>query len=333
MMSVRTTLRQQSVRAVLCALALLGGLIPVAAAQAYPSKPIRFILGFSPGGPTDIVARLVTQKLTESMGVAAVVDSRPGADSIIGTGIAARSAPDGYTLVMISPSATIHPSVYSNLPYSITRDFFPLTVLAESSYVIVVNPVVPAQSLKDLISLAQAKPGQINYGGAGIGDSLHLAGELLQSMAGFRMQIITYNGGGPAIAALMGGHVESMISPIAIALAHVRTGKLRALAVTGPTRSKTMPDVPTVAEAGVPGYVVTGWYGMLTPAGTPRPITDRLNMEIVKALRSPDTQEKLAAIGMDPVGNSPEAMAGFLNAEITKWAVTAKNAKIPLKSL
>jgi len=317
----------------LCALTLQYGLLSPAAAQAFPSKPIRFILGFSPGGPTDLVARLVTQKLTENLGVSAIVDHRPGANSIIGTGLAARSAPDGYTLVMISPSATIHPSVYSNLPYNIVDDFTPVTVLAESSYVIVANPSLPVQSLKDLIELGRSKPGELNYGGAGIGDSLHLAGELLQSMAGFKMQIVTYHGGGPAMTALLGGHVQLMISPIAIALPHLRGGKLRALAVTASKRTAVLPDVPTVAEAGVPGYAVTGWYGLLVPAATPRPIVERLNAEIVKALRHPDTRDRLHAAGMEPVGNSPAEAAAFLKADVAKWAVTAKNAKIPQKAL
>lgn len=325
-------LSERCVQMLLCVCAALGGLIQHAVAQTYPAKPIRFVLGFSPGGPTDIVARLVGQKLTESLAVPVIVDTRPGGDSTIATGIVARAAPDGYTLLMISPSATIHPSVYAKLPYSITKDFAPVTVLAASSYIVVVNPVVPARSMKALIAIAKARPGQLNYGGAGIGDGLHMAGELLQSMAGFKMQLITYHGGGPAMTALIGGHVDLMISPIGIALPHIKSGKVRALAVSGPKRSPSLPDLPTIAEAAVPGYAVTGWYGLLAPGGTPGTIIERLNTEISKALKLPDTQQKLAGMSMEPVGNSPSEMANHLETEIAKWAKIAKQANIPLKS-
>ncbi len=318
--------------AIASALALQGALLAPAEAQTYPSRPIRFVLGFAPGGPTDLLARLVTQKLSENLGVSVFVDSRPGADSIIGTQIAARSAPDGYTVVMISPSATIHPTLYAKLPYNIVDDFAPITVLAESSYMLVVGASQPGKTLKDFINLAVAQQGKLNYGGAGIGDSLHLAGELMQSMGKFKMQIITYGGGGPAMTALLGGHVDAMISPIAIALPQVRAGKLRALAMTASHRSSILPDVPTVAEAGIPGYAVSGWYALLAPAATPTALVERLNAEVVKALKSPDVREKLLAGGMETVGGSTAETAAFLKSEIAQWAITAKNAKIPMKS-
>jgi len=310
----------------------LAGPIGAQAQSVYPSKPIRFVLGFAPGGPTDLLARVVTQKLSESLGVPAVVDSRPGADSIIGTQFAARSAPDGHTVVMISPSAAIHPSVYAKLPYSIVDDFTPVTVMVESSYVLIVNPSVPAKNFKEFIDFAKSRQGKLNYGGAGIGDSLHMAGELLQTVAGFKMQIVTFGGGGPAITALLGGHVEAMISPIAISATHIRAGKLRALAMTAPHRSPVLPDVPTAAESGLPGYAVTGWYALLAPAGTPAPVVEKLSAEIVKVLKQSDTRDKLLAGGMEPLGTTPAEAAAYLKAEVTRWAATAKAANIPPKS-
>lgn len=311
---------------------MLGASIQSATAQAYPAKPIRFIVGFSPGGPNDTLARIVGQKLNESMGVPVTVDNRPGADSIIGTEMAARAAPDGYTIVMVSASATIHPNVYSNLPYSITRDFAPITVLAASNYVLVVNSTLPVRTIRELIALAKARPGQLNFAGSGVGDAIHLAGELFKTMTGVDMHLITYKGGAPAMAELVGGHVELMFSPMGIASPHIKSGRLRALAVTGPRRWHTMPEVPTVAEAGVPGYEVTGWYGVLAPAATPRAIVERLNAEVARIVKSPELEPKFAAMGMEAVGNSPEQMASHIGTELVKWAKVAKAARLTPRS-
>jgi tripartite-type tricarboxylate transporter receptor subunit TctC len=323
------------------ALALLGSATPLAytqtpstsSAQAYPAKPIRFVVGFAAGGPNDTLARLVGARLTETLAVPVTVDNRPGADSIIGTEIVARAPADGYTIAMVSSGATIHPNVYTSLPYSITKDFAPITVLAASTFMVVVNARVPARTIKELIALAKARPGQLNFAGSGVGDTIHLAGELFKSMAGVDMRLIAYKGGAPAMTDVAAGHVELMFSPMGLAAPHVQSGRLRALGVTGTTRWPTQPQVPTVDEAGVPGYAVNGWYGVLAPGGTPRANVERLNGEIVKFLKLSDTRMRLLAMGMDPVGNTPDEMATHLNAELVKWARVAKLAKLTPRSV
>lgn len=301
-------------------------------AAPYPSKAIRFVVGFAAGGPNDTLARLVGARLTETLGVPVTVDNRPGADSIVGTEIVARAATDGYTIGMISSGATIHPNVYSNLPYSIAKEFAPVTVLAASTFVVVVNSRVPARSIKELIALAKTRPGQLNFAGSGVGDTIHLAGELFKSMAGIDMHLIAYKGGAPAITEVVGGQVEMMFSPMGLAAPHVQSGRLRALGVTSATRWPTLPDVPTVDEAGVPGYAVTGWYGVLAPGGTPRANVERLNAEIAKFLKMPETRTRLLGMGMDPIGNTPDQMAAHISTELTKWARVAKLAKLSQRS-
>jgi tripartite-type tricarboxylate transporter receptor subunit TctC len=297
-------------------------------AQSYPSKPIRFIVGFAPGGPNDIIARIVSQKLSETVGVPVPVDNRPGADSMIGTQLAARAAPDGYTISMISASAAIHPSVYNNIPYDVVKDFSHVTVLASGAFVVVVNPALPVKSIKDLIAIAKSKPGQLNFASSGAGGTLHLSGELFKSLAHVNMNHIPYKGGAPAITDVVTGQVELMFSPIAIAMPHVKAGKLRPLAVTAAKRWPTLPDLPTVAESGVAGYESTGWYGVVAPARTPREIVTRLNQEIVKLLGRADVRQQLASFDLEPVGSSPEQMTSHLNAELVKWAKVVKDAKL-----
>lgn len=297
-------------------------------AQTYPAKPIRLLVGFTPGGPVDTIARLVAQGLSDGMGVAVNVENRPGADTIIATELVAKAVPDGYTLLTMSPSATIHPSLYARLPYTVATDFVPITLVATTSYVVVVHPSVTVGSVKDFVAMAISSPGQLNYGGAGIGDAMHLAVELFKTMGGIDIQLIDYKGGAPAMTALVGGHVQFMISPMGIAMPHIKSGRVKALATTGARRSPTLPDLPTVSESGVPGYEASGWYGVLAPVGTPRPIVDRLNAEIVKALKQPEVQQKLAALGMEAVGNSPDQMAQFMASERVKWAKAVKSANI-----
>jgi tripartite-type tricarboxylate transporter receptor subunit TctC len=308
---------------------LLTVLAPPVFAQTYPTKPIRFIVGFAPGGPNDIVARIVSQKLTESFGLPVTVDNRPGADSMIGTQMAARAAPDGYTISMISASATIHPSVSASVPYDVAKDFSHVTLLASTAFIVVVNPTLPVKSIKDLIALAKKRPGQLNFASSGTGGSLHLAGELFKSLAHVDMNHIPYKGGAPAANDVIGGQVELMFSPIPVAMPHVKSGRLRALAVTGSKRWPTSPDLPTVAESGVPGYDVTGWYGIVAPARTPGAIVMRLNQEIVKMLALSDVRQQFASFDLEPIGSSPEQMASHVNAELVKWANVVRDAKIP----
>jgi tripartite-type tricarboxylate transporter receptor subunit TctC len=297
-------------------------------AQTYPNKPIRFIVGFAPGGPNDIIARIVSQKLSETVGVPVPVDNRPGADSMIGTQLAARAAPDGYTIAMISASAAIHPSVYTNIPYDIVKDFSHIAVLASGAFVVVVNPTLPAKSIKELIALAKARPGQLNFASSGAGGTLHLSGELFKSLAHVNMNHIPYKGGAPAITDVVTGQVELMFSPIAIAMPHVRAGKLRPLAVTAAKRWPALPELPTVAESGLSGYEATGWYGVVAPARTPEPVVTRLNQEIVKLLRTPDVRQQLSSFDLEPVGSSPEQMTSHLKAELVKWAKVVRDAKL-----
>ena len=302
-------------------------------AQNYPNKTIRFIVGFTTGGPNDIIARIVGQKLSDSMGVPVTVDNRPGADSIIGTQLTARAAPDGHTISMISASATIHPSVYSNIPYDIAKDFSPITVVASGSFILVVNPSLPVKSVRELIELAKARPGQLNFSSSGLGGSVHLMSELFKSLAQISMNHIPYKGGAPAVTDVVSGQVDLIVGPMAVVMPHIRSGKLRALAVTGGKRWPALPDLPTMAEAGVPRYEATGWYGIVAPARMPRAVVTRLNQEIVKGLGSADVRQQLASFDLEPIGNSPEEMAAHINAELVKWANVARDAKIVRGSL
>lgn len=298
-----------------------------APAQAFPSKAIRFIVGFAPGGPNDILARVVGQKASDGFGQQVIVDNRPGADSMIGTQMAARSAPDGYTISMVSASFTIHPSVYSNIPYDVVKDFTPITVLASGAYIAVVNPALPVKTLKEFIAYAKASPGKYHYATSGAGGSLHLATEMFKSMAGVDIEHIAYKGGAPAANDVVAGQVEFMIGAMSVATPFTRTGKLRPLAVTTAKRWPALPDVPTIAET-VPGYEATGWYGAVGPAGIARPVLTRLNQEFVKALANPDVRKQLANFDLEPVGNSPEEMAAHFKSELVKWANAAQSAKL-----
>ncbi len=319
-------LRRTQSKTFLCI--MLAALAQPVLAQNYPNKAIRFIVGFAPGGPNDIVARIVGQKLTESLGVPVTVDNRPGADSMIGTQMAARSAPDGYTITMISASATIHPSVYNNVPYDLIKDFSPITVVATSAFVVIVNPTVPVNSIKALIALAKARPSQLNFASSGMGGSLHLAGELFKSLAHVNMNHVPYKGGAPALNDVIGGQVELMFSPIPIAMPHIKSGRVRALAVTSAKRWPTLPDLPAVAEAGLPGYEATGWYGVVAPANTPGAIVTALNEAIVKVLARPDVEQQFTKLDLEPVGNSPQQMTKHLQTELTKWAKVVRDAKL-----
>jgi tripartite-type tricarboxylate transporter receptor subunit TctC len=314
----------------LCILICSLGLSCAALAQTFPARPIRLVVGYAPGGPNDILARLLAQKLAERLGQNVIVDNRPGADSIIATEMVARSAPDGHTLLMTTGSHTMHPSVYNKLPYDIVRDFAPIMIVAATGYIVVVHPSVPVASMKELIALAKAKPGQLTYASAGAGGPNHLGVELFKSMAGIDMVHVPYKGGAPAITDLVGGQVQLMFSAMAPALPQVKAGKLRALAVSSARRSAAVPELPTVAEAALPGFEVTGWYGLMAPAATPRRTVDRLHSELVAILKLPDVAERLLAIGVEPVGDTPEQMLAYMKTEIAKWSKVTKASGISL---
>jgi len=297
-------------------------------APPYPAKPVRIIAPSSPGSGVDIVSRLVGQKLGANLGQQVVVENRAGAGGNLGAEIAAKAAPDGYTLFMATPSHAINPALYRKLNYDSIRDFAPISLVMTGQYVLVAHPSLPAKSVKELIALARARPGQLNYASAGNGNATHLAGELLKSLARVDIVHVAYKGSGPALVDLISGQVHFMFPNLVNSLPHIAVGRLRALAVTGAKRATAAPQIPTLVEAGVPGYTVMSWYGMLAPAGTPQAVVARLNGELVKVLRSPDVKERLAGQGADPAGGSPEEFSAFLKEEIAKWGKVVRGAGI-----
>ena len=299
-------------------------------AQTYPAKAVRMLVPFPPGGGTDYTARLIGQKLSDMWGQPVVIENRPGASTTIASEIVARAAPDGYTLIMGSTNHTINPSLYVKLPYDTIRDFAPITVAVTASYVLSVHPSLPARSVKELIALARAHKGEINYSSSGSSGPQHIAGELFKLMANVDMTHVPYKGGGPAVVALLGGHVQVMFATPVSALPHVKTGKLRALGVTSLKRSDAIPQVPTISEAALPGYEAVTWWGLLGPARLPREIVNKIHGDVVKALQANDTQEKLAREGVNPAGTTPEQFATMIQQDIGKMAkiVKAANMKI-----
>jgi tripartite-type tricarboxylate transporter receptor subunit TctC len=313
-------------RAAVAAL-LLWALAGAASAQ-YPSRPVRFIVPSAAGGGTDIIARAISLKLSESLGAQFVVENRPGAGQMIGIELAAKAPADGYTILMAASTLAINPIMYKAVPYDPIRDFAPITQAATLPNVVVVHPSLPVKSVAELIAYAKAHPGQLNFASAGIGTSPQMSIELLKSMAGIDMVHIPYKGTAPGVVDVLAGQVLVMAPNVLTALPHIKSGKLRALAVTSPRRSAALPDVPTVAEAGLPGYDSTQWYGVLAPAGTQREIVARLHGAIVRALRDPEVGKRLAADGAEPVGSSPEEFAAFIKSETEKWAKVAQAAGI-----
>jgi tripartite-type tricarboxylate transporter receptor subunit TctC len=294
-------------------------------AADYPAKTIRLIVPFTPGGSTDILARLIGQKLTEAWGRQVVIDNRPGAGGNIGVDLAAKSPADGYTLVMGHIGTFgVNPTLYPKLPYDPIRDFQPITLVALVPNMLSVNPSLPAKSVKELVALARAKPGTINFGSGGNGSAAHLAGEYFKLLTQTDIVHIPYRGTAPAVTDLIAGQISMMITGVPPTLQFVKAGRLRALAVATGKRLPLLPDLPTIAEAGVPGYEATQWYGVLAPAGTPRPVINKLNSEIVKAIHGADVREKLAADAAEPVGNTPEEFGAFIKKEIARWAPVVK---------
>jgi tripartite-type tricarboxylate transporter receptor subunit TctC len=303
-----------------------------AAAQGYPSKPIRLIVPFAAGGGNDNVARLVGKRLADSLGQPVLVDNRPGAGGMVGAELAAKSAPDGYTLFLGGVgSHAINPNLHEKLPYDPIKDFAPVELLAQAPLVLVVHPSVPANSVAELTAYARAHPGKLNFASNGNGSSSQLAAVMFDSMAGVDMVHVPYKGLSPALTDLLSGQVQLMFSSVVAILPHIKAGKLRALAVTGAKRLASLPELPTIAESGLPGYEASSWYGILAPAGTPRNIVARLNAELTKALEQPEVRASLLAEGAEPVGGSPEAFAAHIRAEKERLGKLIRDAKIRLE--
>ena len=312
-----------------CTLVLVAPLIvsSVSAQEKYPNRPVKIVLGFPPGQATDTVARAIAQKLGETTGQTFIVENRPGAAGIIGTDLVAKSTADGYTLVMGSSGVmAVNPGLYSKLPYDPVKDFAPITVAVTVPLFLVANPDFPPNTVKELVAYAKANPGKVNYASGGSGVTNHLAMELFKSVAGVDMVHVPYKGGPPALTDLIAGQVNVMFETGPGALPHVKSGKLKAIAVGGSKRSAAMPNLPTVAESGYPGFEAVAWIGISAPTGTPKEIITKLNSEIVKIVHLPDIKERFLGLGAESVGNTPEEFAVYLKAEIAKWGKVVKDS-------
>ena len=310
---------------VLAAVIAIGAVAPVAVQGTYPTKPVRLVVPFPAGGTTDILARAVAQKLSETWGQQVIVDNRPGAGGNIGSELVAKSPPDGYTLLMGTVGThAINPSLYAKMPYDHVKDFVPVILVAGVPNVLVVNPSLPVNSVQELIAYAKANPNKLNFASSGNGTSIHLSGELFKTMTGVQMTHVPYKGSAPALTDLIGGQVQLMFDNLPSSLQFIKAGKLRALAVTSLARSSTLPELPTLAESGLPGFEASSWFGVLAPAGTPNDIVKKLNGEIAAWLASPDAKEKLAAQGAIAAGGTPDAFVTHIAAESAKWAKVVK---------
>ncbi len=307
------------------------GLSGSAVAQNYPTKPIRMIVPFAPGGGTDLVARAVAQRISGPLGVTVIVDNRPGASANIGNELVAKAVPDGYTILMTSSSVTINPSLFKNLGYDPVRDFSPISNATFVPYVLVVHPSLGVSTLKDLVQLARAKKGGLTYGSAGAGNATHLGMALLEHVAKIEMVHVPYKGTGQAISELLGAHIQLIWATIPPAIPHIKSGRLKALAVGSPKRARALPDVATTEELGFKGVEAASWFGMLAPAKTPRPIIVRLNKETITALSTPDFAEQLSGEGAEPAGNTPEEFGVFIKAQVQKWKEVVKIAGVEAK--
>ena len=293
----------------------------------YPAKPVRLIIPFAPGGGVDIAGRFIGAKLGDDLGQAFIADNRSGAGGTLGTDIVAKAPADGYTLLMVNSSLAYSPSLYANLPYDTLKDFATVSLVGVTPSVLVVNPAVPAKNVKELLALMKTKPGQLNYGGV-VGGTLHLAVALFEDMAGVKATLIPYKGGGPALIDTVGGQVHMMIAPMISAIGHVKANRLRALGASGARRSPMLPELPTIAEAGVPGYDYTTWYGLVAPAATPKPIIAKLNLSVVKVLGSADLRNRFAQQGVEVESGTPEHFSIMLKQDLMRWGKIIKAAKI-----
>ena len=314
--------------------AIVGGLAIVftagaALAQGFPNKQIRLVAPSAPGDAPDVIARLVAEKLSATLGQQVVVDNKPGAGGVVGSEIVAKAPADGYTLIMGNAgSHGINAAVYTKLPYDIQRDFAPVSQIAVAPNIFIVNPSVPAKTIQEFIAYAKTKPGQLNYASGGNGSSSHMSMELLKTMAGIDVAHVPYKGSTPALTDLIGGQASIMSVNLPPAVPHVKSGRLRALAVTTKTRSPLLPDVPTVAESGLPDFETVAWFGVLAPAATPKDVVARLSAEIAKIAKSPEMRERLSALGAEPVGSTPEESAAIIARDIAKWTTLAKSVGI-----
>ena len=302
-----------------------------AAQQAYPNKPIRFIVPFPPGGSTDPLARLVGQKLSDKWGQAVIVDNRPGGNTIIGTEALAKSPPDGYTILLVTRDLVLLPHLVSYLPYDPIKDFTAVATLARAQFILVLHPSVPADNLQEFIALAKSKPGELNYASSGLGNATHLAAELFQSMTGVKLQHIPYKGGGAALTDLLSGRVQLWFPNTVGISAHINSGKLKGLAVTGDKRFASMPQVPTFDEAGLPGFEMAGWFGILAPAGIAKEIVDKISKEVALVLAMPDVLERLESQGSQPFTSTPEQFSALLKSELAKYGKIIKSANIKIE--
>jgi tripartite-type tricarboxylate transporter receptor subunit TctC len=297
-------------------------------AQSYPSKPIRIVVPYPPGGFNDTLGRTLAAKFSEAWGQPAVVENKPGANTVIGVDYVAKSAPDGYTLLVVAFPFAVTPSLLKNMPYDTVKDFAPVILAAQSPNLLVVHPSLPVKTVGELIAAAKAKPGTLSYASTGNGSSNHISMELFKSLAGVQILHIPYKGSGPAVSDLLGGQVQLMFDNTPNVLPHVKAGKLRALGSSGPTRSPMTPDVPTVAEAGVAGYDVMVWFGLVAPAGTPREVVDKLNAEVRKILAMPDVRERFLAQGVEPLGSTPEQFGEHIREQMAKWGKVVRDAGV-----
>jgi tripartite-type tricarboxylate transporter receptor subunit TctC len=327
----RGAYEEQTVTVSAIALALALGLATPALAQNYPTKPIRIISPFAPGGGNAVISRTIGEKVGEAIKYPVIFDSRPGANGIVGTELAARAAPDGYTIVLVPSGHAANASLYRKLPYDSIKDFTPISLAATSPLVLVMHPTVPVKNVKELVAFAKARPGQLTYSSAGVGASGHLAGALFDNLTGTKMVHIPYKGSALALTDLIGGQVSLSFGTSAAAMPQVRSGRLRALATTGATRSPALPDLPTVAEAGVPGYEASLWYAFVGPARIPPEIVQKLNTEIVAAIKLPEVRDRLAAEGVDAKSSTPDELARLMVADVKRWAAVIERIGVKLE--
>jgi tripartite-type tricarboxylate transporter receptor subunit TctC len=315
-------------RAALAALMLSVPAFAIRAGESYPQRPVRIIIPFAPGGVTDLLIRSLSDRLAEALGASVVLDNRPGAGGTLGMGLVAAAAPDGYTLMFTSASYSFTPSIYKNLSYDIVRDLKPISMFAFTPNLLVVHPSLPAKTVRQLVDLARARPGEIYYSSSGQGGNIHLTTELFAHMAGIKLMQVPYKGGGPALIALLSGEAHMNFPGLQPALPHVRSGRMRALGVTTSTRSALLPEVPTIAEAGVPGFDKAGWYGLFAPSAVPRPIVDQIYDAVARVLKDPAVVKRLVNDGAVAVASPPAEFEAFVRDEIATWAKLIRNMKL-----